>query len=148
MSDEIPRMREMWLGVADTSTLFRCNTGTAWASSGGKPYRTADGAVVVPGGRPVALGLSFPDTKPVTGTHDLLGWTEVEITPSMVGQRIAVFTSIEAKNSSGGKRSDDQQRFMRNVQRAGGISGFASSVEQARQIISDWHKKFLNKPRP
>src|ERR1700722_4368372 len=32
-----------------------------------------------------------------TGMPDYLGWTEVTITPDMVGQKIAVFTAAEIK---------------------------------------------------
>lgn len=127
-----------------TSTLFRCNTGTAWVG-GGKPSRRTDGSVLIPAARPVALGLSFPDGKPVNGTHDLLGWTTIEITPEMVGKSFAVFTSIEAKNSDGGRRSPDQIKFMNILMKAGGISGFASSPEEAEAVLQQWLKNIKSR---
>lgn len=138
MSNENSVQRRIWLAMGRVSTLFRCHTGSAWVSGGGKPSRRTDGSVLVPAARPVALGLSFPDGKPVTGTHDLLGWTTIEITPEMVGKSVAVFTSIEAKNSEGGRRSPEQVKFMNNVIAGGGISGFASSDQQAEQILQHW----------
>lgn len=134
-------LRSIWLAAAKTTILFRVNTGRAWLSGGGKPIRMRDGSVSLPAARPIALGLSLPNGDPVTGTHDLVGWTPVTITPSMVGKRIAAFTSIEAKNSDGGRQSKEQVTWRDNVQRVGGISGFASSPEEAEAIISDWHKK-------
>lgn len=140
---EIPNMRRIWLGVAVAAmTLFRCNTGKAWASGAGKVVHMRDGSVVVPAARPIALGLSFPNGDPVVGTHDLLGWTEVVITPQMVGHTIPVFSSIDAKNDDGGRQRKEQVTWMNNVQRAGGIAGFASTVEQALEIVATWHKKF------
>jgi hypothetical protein len=140
MSDEISVMRRAWLRVAKTTTFFRCNTGKAWAASG-KAQRRPDGSVVLPGARPIALGLSLPNGDPVVGTHDLIGWTRVKITPAMVDQTIAVFTSMDAKNSSGGRQRPEQVTFKNNVERAGGIAGFFSSPEEAEQIIADWLKK-------
>lgn len=137
MSNENSVQRRIWLAMGRVSTLFRCNTGTAWVGAG-KPSRRTDGSVLLPAARPVALGLSFPDGKPVTGTHDLIGWTTIEITPQMVGKSLAVFTSIEAKNSDGGRKREDQIKFMHNLARAGGISGFASSPEEAEAVLQHW----------
>jgi hypothetical protein len=139
MSDEISVMRRAWLRVANTTTLFRCNTGKAWAA-GGKAQRRPDGSVLLPNARPIALGLSMPNGDPVVGTHDLIGWTSLVITPAMVGKRVAVFTSADAKNSSGGRQRPEQVTWKDNVQRAGGIAGFFSSPEGAEQIIADYIK--------
>ena len=140
MSDEISVMRRAWLRVAKTTTFFRCNTGKAWAASG-KAQRRPDGSVVLPGARPIALGLSLPNGDPVVGTHDLIGWTSIEITPAMVGKRVAVFTSADAKNSNGGRHRPEQVTWKNNVERAGGIAGFFSSPEEAEQIIVAYIKK-------
>ncbi len=134
MSDETPVLRKIWLAVAATTTLFRLNTGSAWVGKG-RPKKLADGSVLIPYARPISVGLSFPNTKPVKGPSDLIGWTTRIITQEMVGQKIAQFTTIEAKNSKGGERSDAQILWADNITKAGGIAIFASSPEQAQEQI-------------
>ena len=68
------------------------------------------------------------------GASDLIGWTTREITPEMVGQRIAVFTSIEVKAERGRLRPE-QRQWLSAVQAAGGIAGVARSVEEAEQLL-------------
>ena len=69
------------------------------------------------------------------GVSDILGYQHIIITPDMVGREIAVFLAIEVKNPDGGKPSPEQINFIRTVERFGGISGFARSVEEAVKII-------------
>jgi VRR-NUC domain len=95
-----------------TCRLFRNNTGT---------LRDING-------RPVTFGLC-------KGSADLIGWTTRTITPSMVGQKIAVFTSIEVKSSSG-RVKPEQQQWINAVQAAGGIAGVARSVGEAMDLLS------------
>ena len=92
--------------------LFRNNTGT---------LRDANG-------RPVQFGLC-------KGSADLIGWTTRTVTPEMVGQKIAVFTSIEVKSTSG-RVKPEQQAWMQAVAAAGGIAGIARSVGEAMDILS------------
>jgi hypothetical protein len=93
--------------------LFRNNTGTL-----------KDG-----NGRPVQFGLC-------KGSADLIGWRTVTITPDMVGQQVAVFTSIEVKTATGRLRPE-QQQWLDAVQAAGGIAGVARSVEDAEALLSN-----------
>jgi hypothetical protein len=92
--------------------LFRNNTGTLYDRQG----------------RPVQFGLA-------RGSADLIGWTMRTITPEMVGQQVAVFTSIEVKSASGRLRPE-QQQWLDAVQAAGGIAGVARSVEQAEALLT------------
>jgi hypothetical protein len=69
------------------------------------------------------------------GAGDLLGWRRVTITPDMVGQQVAVFTSIEVKTPTGRIRPE-QQQWMDTVQAAGGIAGVARSVDDALRIVT------------
>ncbi len=69
------------------------------------------------------------------GSADLIGWRSVTITPEMVGQQIAVFTSIEVKSSSG-RVKPEQQQWLNAVQAAGGIAGVARSVGEAMDLLS------------
>ena len=91
--------------------LFRNNTGT---------LRDING-------RPVSFGLC-------KGSADLIGWRTVTVTPEMVGQQIAVFTSIEVKAASGRIRPE-QQQWLNAVEAAGGIAGIARSVGEAMDIL-------------
>ena len=52
----------------------------------------------------------------------------------MVGQQIAVFTSIEVKAATGRIRPE-QQQWLNAVQAAGGIAGVARSVEDAMDLL-------------
>lgn len=79
-------------------------------------------------GRMVQFGLA-------RGSADLIGWRTLVVTPEMVGQRIAVFTSIEVKTERGRIRPE-QQAWIGCVQAAGGIAGIARSIADATQIIS------------
>ena len=100
------------LGTRRDLRLFRNNTGTL------PDPRT---------GRPVQFGLA-------RGSADLIGMRTVTITPDMVGQRIAVFTSIELKTPQG-RATPAQQNWLHMVRRAGGIAGIARSVRDANEIL-------------
>lgn len=67
------------------------------------------------------------------GSHDLIGWKTVTITPDMVGRQMAVFTSIETKSATGTVRPT-QKLWLEAVRRSGGITGIARSREEARSI--------------
>ena len=95
-----------------STRLFRNNTGT---------LRDING-------RPVTFGLC-------KGSADLIGWSSRTITEDMVGQKIAVFTSIEVKSTSG-RVKPEQQAWMQAVAAAGGIAGIARSVGEAMDILS------------
>ena len=78
-------------------------------------------------GRPVQFGLA-------RGSADLIGWRTITITPDMVGQRLAVFTSIEVKTERGRVRPE-QHAWLAAVTGAGGIAGVARSVTDAHAIL-------------
>lgn len=140
MTAESNVQRLVWVAVAATTILFRVNTGRAWLSGMGPAgvRKLTDGSVHIQAARPIAMGLSRTNGDPVKGTSDLNGWTSVVITPAMVGCRVAVYTAIETKRSKGGRTSDDQQNFIDQVTKAGGIAGVANSAEAARAIVSDY----------
>lgn len=142
MATEASVQRDVWIQMARRpvapSTLFRANSGKAWLSGGGPVQRAADGSVIVPRARPVALGLALVSGDTVPGLSDLAGWTLVTITSDMVGRVVPVFTAIETKESGGGRKRDNQINFVRQVHLAGGIAGFASSVRHAHEIIDAW----------
>ena len=92
-------------------------------------HRNNTGTLRDANGRPVQFGLA-------KGSADLIGWTTRTITADMVGQRIAVFTSIEVKTPTG-RVSPEQRQWLEAVQTAGGIAGVARSVEDALRIVTE-----------
>jgi hypothetical protein len=92
-------------------------------------YRNNTGTLRDQHGRPVSFGLA-------KGSADLIGWRTVTITPEMVGQQVAVFTSIEVKTPTG-RVKPEQQQWLDAVQAAGGIAGVARSVEDAQALTAE-----------
>ena len=91
-------------------------------------YRNNCGSLPDPRtGRLVTFGLA-------RGSADLIGWRTITITPDMVGQQLAVFTSIEVKTPTGRIRQE-QQAWLDTVQTAGGIAGIARSIRDANEIL-------------
>lgn len=84
-------------------------------------------------GRVVRFGLQNGEFR--TGTSDLIGWYEVEITEDMVGKTVAVFTAIEMKADESKKATVDQAAFIEAVRAAGGFAGVAWDVESAWAIV-------------
>jgi hypothetical protein len=98
-----------------------CSTGST------RLFRNNTGTLRDQHGRPVSFGLC-------KGSADLIGWRTVTVTPEMVGQQVAVFTSIEVKAASGRLRPE-QRQWLDAVQAAGGIGGVARSVDDARALL-------------
>lgn len=113
MASEQTIQQQIRLACGTGSTrLFRNNTGTLRDQQG----------------RPVQFGLA-------KGSADLIGWRTITIGPEHIGQRIAVFTSIEVKTPTG-RVSPEQRQWLGAVQSAGGIAGVARSVEDALDLLS------------
>lgn len=106
-----------------TVRMFRNNVGFAWIGRPAIRITPSNrhntllhvGDVVVRNARPFDAGL-------FKGSGDGIGWSSMEITPDMVGRRIAVFTSAETKKPTGGKVQPEQWDWYRNVREAGGIA--------------------------
>ena len=90
-----------------------------WA---GKFIKKIGDAVSIGNARPLHAGL-------IVGSSDLVGWTSVDITPEMVGMKIAIFTAVEVKTETGEARKE-QIRFLENVTKSGGIAFVARSPEE------------------
>lgn len=112
MSSEASILQDIRLALGRRSVLFRNNSGA---------YQDKTG-------RWIHYGVGSP------GGSDLIGWHTVEITPDMVGKRVAVFTAIEVKKPTG-KVTDAQQNFVDQVQKAGGIAGICRSVQEAEALF-------------
>ena len=101
---------------------LRCSRGPV------RLYRNNTGTLYDRQGRPVTFGLA-------KGSADLIGWRTITITPDMVGQRVAVFTSLEVK-AERGRVSPEQRQWLEAVQAAGGIAGVVRSVEDAQTLLT------------
>jgi ribosomal protein S19 len=89
--------------------LFRNNTGTGYQGK----QATIGGQKAILNPRLVNFGLCV-------GSSDLIGWTTVEITPEMIGQKVAIFTAVEVKKK-GNKPTAVQLAFLKTVEEQGGI---------------------------
>jgi len=98
-----------------------CSTGPV------RLFRNNTGVLRDQHGRPVSFGLC-------KGSADLIGWTTRTITAEMVGQQVAVFTSIEVKTAIG-RLSPEQRQWLAAVETAGGIAGVARSVADAEGLL-------------
>jgi len=106
---------------------FRVNVGGAWVSSH-KPIKLGGGDVLLKNARPFDTGLP-------SGFPDLIGITEITITPDMVGQKIGVFTGLEAKSAKG-KASTNQRHMLEKIIKSGGIAGVFRTPEEAVDIVN------------
>lgn len=111
--------------------LFRNNAGMAY--QGRVLERTPQRLILSPW-YPVRLGAE--------GMSDLIGWSPVVTNQEriVVGDNLlAVYTAIEVKGPRT-RTTDEQFAFIETVRRAGGRSGIARSVEDARLITQPWRE--------
>ncbi len=95
-------------------------------------FRNQSGAYTTKEGMFIRYGLGQP------GGSDLIGIVPVKITSKMVGQTFGRFIAIEVKTPRGHtdpKRLLEQQNFLIQIQRQGGLAGFAASPAEAQEII-------------
>jgi hypothetical protein len=90
-------------------------------------WRNNTGALVDQQGRFVRFGLC-------KGSSDLIGLRSLEITPALVGQRIAQFVALEIKTGSG-TVSPEQRAFLQLVQQLGGLGGVCCSIAEAQAVL-------------
>ena len=98
-------------------------------------WRNNSGALVDQQGRLVRFGLA-------KGSSDLIGLRALEITPDLVGQRIAQFVAMEIKTSRG-VVSSEQRAFLQLVEQLGGLAAICRSVEAAEQalLLAPWQAR-------
>ena len=90
-------------------------------------WRNNTGALVDQQGRFLRFGLC-------KGSSDLIGLRSLEVTPEMVGQRLAQFVALEVKTESG-TVSTEQRAFLQLVQQLGGLGAVCRSIEEARTVL-------------
>lgn len=112
--------------------LFRNSVGLGWVGSS-KRYTMREQVTVNPGdvvirrARPLHAGLA-------TGSGDLIGLVSIEVTPAMVGRRIAVFASLEAKEGTG-RLEPEQRAWLDMVRSMGGVAGEVRTIEDAARLL-------------
>ena len=90
-------------------------------------WRNNSGALIDQQGRLVRFGLC-------KGSSDLIGLRTLEITPGLVGQRLAQFVALEIKGARG-VVSPEQRAFLALVEQLGGLAAICRSVEAAEQVL-------------
>lgn len=126
-------MSRMWVALSVAgATMFRNNV--AQAVVGEITMARARGSVMLNPGDAVVRSARWLHAGLQKGSGDLIGWTEVVVTAEMVGQKVAVFTSVEAKHGSG-RSTTEQKRWRKNVLDAGGFAGEARNDVDALAII-------------
>lgn len=103
--------------------LFRMNVGLAWV-----------GEIISKTANTITLKEPRPFKSGFKGMSDSCGWISVEITPEMVGRKMAVFLGVEDKSGSG-RTSPEQKEFIAAVRAAGGRAGVSMSDEDVAAII-------------
>lgn len=120
-----------------TRRLFRNNVGTAWIGDAVRLSKTQTltlnaGTVIIRNARIFHGGLC-------KGSSDIIGFESVQVTPEMVGTRIARFVAIEGK-MKGRKPTPEQTAFIKIVNDFGGVAFVAYSEEEADRLINAKHE--------
>lgn len=120
------------------SRLFRCNTGRGYTGNQCVPVKKPITVTLQPGDMIIRKYRPFHTGWP-KGTADLIGWTNIQIKPDMVGRQVSVFTAIEVKTPNV-KATKEQAAFVRTVNEAGGIATIARKFKD----VLDATTKFTN----
>jgi len=111
--------------------LFKNSTGQAYQgeirSPSGGTGRFSKDFICLRSPRTIKYGLS-------EGSSDLIGWRSIEITPEMVGKKIAQFVALEVKTERG-KPSEKQRAFIQQVNQAGGVGSVVKAVTEAESAL-------------
>ena len=109
---------------------------------GSRVFRNNSGAVTTDDGRHVRFGLGNISAKinKSVKSSDLIGITPVIITQDMVGKQLGVMLSIEVKNSTWKRDTNDphqnaQQKWIDIIKSLGGIGGFVSDIDQLDELL-------------
>ena len=106
--------------------------------------RNNSGAAQDETGRVVRYGLGniSKQHQDRIASSDLIGITQVKITPEMVGRTLGVFTAIEVKRENWNsekkldKRETAQKNFIDWVLSLGGFAGFCNNSNRVREIVN------------
>ena len=121
---EIQNEIRVAVGTTQVATLFRANVGKVWT---GNKVVCCDNMITLSCARPFSTGLPI-------GFPDLFGFRTVEVTPEMVGKRLAVFAFLEVKKP-GGRTSRAQEKMLAFLRAAGAVGGVARSPDEAIKLL-------------
>lgn len=113
------------IGALPGVRLFRNTCGEGFV---GKQIKGPPDLVILSHASRITFGLQV-------GSHDLIGWRTIVVTPDMVGRNLALFLGGEVKTAVG-KLSAEQQRFHHNLLEAGGLSGIWRTPDEALKTIT------------
>lgn len=114
------------VALAGKAFVFRNNVGSGWT---GTEVPLPNGDMLLKKPRRFSTGLP-------KGYSDLSGFRVIEITPDMVGKKIAQFVAIEVKTGKG-RASTEQSKFIQVVNKNGGKGGICRSDEDALNLINE-----------
>lgn len=122
-------MRRIQAGICANPAMraLRNNNAVAW--TGDRIVRNFDGSITIHKPRPLHAGLG-------KGSSDLICISSVLVTQEMVGKFLAVFGGVEVKQP-GRRPSKTQAAFIRAVKSLGGVAGVATSVSEARKLLTE-----------
>ena len=121
---EIQNEIRVAVGKEQSATLFRANVGEAWT---GTLASNNLNRVIIEDARRFRSGLPI-------GFPDLFGFRTVEVTPEMVGKKLAVFAFLEVKKP-GGRTSRAQEKMLAFLRAAGAVGGVARSPDEAIKLL-------------
>lgn len=113
------------LGLLPHVRMFRNNRGVAWM---GKIIDREGSTITLMNARPVEFGLT-------NGASDLIGATQIVVTPEVVGMKLAIFTAAEVKRP-GVTVPTHQQDFLDFVVGFGGRAGVVRCDDDALRLVS------------
>lgn len=119
------------------SRLFRFQCGLFWTGKNTGPAKNTTTITLQPGD--IVLRKARPVKSGQPGIPDLIGWTNIQITPDMVGRTVAIFTAVEAKTEKV-KVTKEQSSFIRTVNQAGGIAMIAKKLEDVLEATTHFLK--------
>lgn len=102
-----------------TQRRFRINSGMAWAGSVLRGFSIMSYIKKIGTKKCILIVNPRPFHGAPEGFPDVIGWDTIEITPDMVGQRVAVFVGDEYKTT--GRLSKEQKIFGGMLEHMGGI---------------------------
>ena len=111
-------INERLSNLKSNERLFRINAGMGWIAAKKDTLikKNKDGSTTV------LLKKARPFWGAPEGWLDLCGWTEIVITPDMVGKNVAVFTFEEGKTGNLKiEKGSMQEKFRDLIIRMGGI---------------------------
>jgi len=104
------KIQQIFKEMKSNERLFRINAGQGWA---GKVVKKTKDFITL---KNPHIFRAAPE-----GWHDICGWRSIEITPDMVGQKIAVFIFKEVKPVNKKKLRPEQEIIKNVLLEMGGI---------------------------